>query len=40
MPRRGSSLPPIPAGLKEWPETREEESPREETTESDSGEEE
>ena len=31
---------PIPAGLKEWPEAREEESPREETTESDSGEEE
>ena len=31
---------PIPAGLKEWPETREEESPSEETTESGSGEEE
>ena len=31
---------PIPAGLKEWPETREEEeSPREESTESGSGEE-
>lgn len=32
---------PVPAGLKEWPETREEEeSPREESTESGSGEEE
>ena len=30
---------PTPAGLKEWPETREEESPREETTGSGSAEE-